>query len=143
MARSSRLVVKKITPGHLVAGRFVPNRSKNLFGFGKKRAGYMVLDRDGYPVHTGRDLPKREALEVAKEARRHGERVRLVKSNPPLPKLGSGKRFEACVKAVSARGGAYDPDAVCASRGIRKYGKKKMAKLARAGKKRAARRRSR
>jgi hypothetical protein len=89
MAR--RLVVKKITAGHLVHGKFVPNR----------------------------------------------------KQNAKLPKLGSGKRFEACVKAVSARGGAYDPQAVCAGAGMRKYGKRKMAKLARAGKKRAAKRRSR
>lgn len=58
------------------------------------------------------------------------------KKNQKMPKLGSGKRFERCVEEVTARGGAYDPKAVCAARGIAKYGKKRMLKLARAGKKR-------
>ena len=57
---------------------------KNPWPFGAKarsrRArGYMVLDGDGLPVHTGRNLSKREALEVAKEARRAGDKgVHLV-----------------------------------------------------------------
>lgn len=55
--------------------------------------------------------------------------------NPRLPKLGSGKRFERCVQQEIRKGTAFDPSAVCAARGIRKYGKKKMGKLARAGKK--------
>ena len=66
------------------------SRSKNLFGFGKAkrhtkralgRTGYMVLDADGLPVHTGRDLSKREALQIAKDARKDGEKgIHLVKS---------------------------------------------------------------
>lgn len=57
--------------------------------------------------------------------------------NPPkLAKLGSGKRFERCLEQEIAKGTALDPRAVCAVRGIKKYGKKRMGKLARAGKKR-------
>jgi len=48
-------------------------------------------------------------------------------------------RFEQCVSDVTARGGAYDPAAVCASAGRKKYGKKKFQAMARAGKKRARR----
>ena len=58
-----------------------------------------------------------------------------VKVNPD--KLGSGTRFARCVKAVAEKGGAYDPKAVCASAGRKKFGAKKMASMARAGKKRA------
>ena len=60
-----------------------------------------------------------------------------VKVNPD--KLGSGTRFARCVKAVAEKGGAYDPKAVCASAGRKKFGAKKMASMARAGKKRAKR----
>lgn len=58
-----------------------------------------------------------------------------IKVNPTA--LGSGGRFAKCVKSVEARGGAYDPRAVCASAGIKKYGKRKMEAMARAGRKRA------
>ena len=51
---------------------------KRLFDFG----GYMVLDENGHPVHTGRDLSKTEALKIAKDARKVGEKVHLVRSNP-------------------------------------------------------------
>jgi hypothetical protein len=45
------------------------------------RGGYMVLDGDGLPVHTGRDLSKTEALQMAREARKAGDRgVHLVKT---------------------------------------------------------------
>lgn len=63
-----------------------------------------------------------------------GGKFRKNPRQPKMPKLGSGKRFERCVAEVTARGGAYDPQAVCAARGIRKYGKKRMLKLARKGK---------
>lgn len=48
------------------------------------RGGYMVLDEEGLPVHTGRDLSKTEALKIAKEARKEGEKVHLVRSNPAV-----------------------------------------------------------
>jgi len=50
------------------------------------------------------------------------------------PKLGSGKRFNA-IEQKAAAAGAENPAAVAASVGIKKYGKKKMAKMAAAGKK--------
>ena len=49
-------------------------------------------------------------------------------------KLGSGKRF-AAVAAEAKAGGAKNPEAVAAAAGIKKYGKKKMTKLAVAGRK--------
>jgi hypothetical protein len=47
-------------------------------------------------------------------------------------KLGSGARFRAIVKSAKA-GGATNPAAVAAAAGIAKYGKKRMAKMAAAG----------
>jgi len=52
-------------------------------------------------------------------------------------KLGSGKRFKA-VESAARKSGAKNPAAIAASAGIKKYGKKKMAKMAAAGKKRVA-----
>jgi hypothetical protein len=48
-------------------------------------------------------------------------------------------RFEKCVESVEAEGGAYDPAAVCASAGRKKYGKAKFQKMAEAGKRKAER----
>jgi hypothetical protein len=92
------LRLKKAVPGKLIGGRFVPagkpskrkakktkGRKNGLFSFigkAKRRAGkgYMVLDREGLPVHTGRNLSKREALSIAKEARKDGEKgIHLVR----------------------------------------------------------------
>ena len=55
--------------------------------------------------------------------------------NPGRP----GQAFKRCVKAVTERGGAYDPRAVCAAAGRKKYGAKKFQAMALAGKKRKAR----
>ena len=49
-------------------------------------------------------------------------------------KLGSGARFAAVEKAA-AKSGAKNPAAVAAAAGMKKYGKKKMEKMAQAGKK--------
>lgn len=58
-------------------------------------------------------------------------------------KLGGGGRF-AKIKAKAAKEGAEDPGAVAAAAGMKKYGKKKMEKMAKRGKarhtKKAARR---
>lgn len=54
------------------------------------------------------------------------------------PKLGTGARFKK-VAASAARSGARDPNAVAAAVGRKKYGAKKMAALAAAGRRRAAR----
>jgi hypothetical protein len=48
------------------------------------------------------------------------------------PKLGSGARFKAIEKAAR-KSGAEDPAAVAAAAGRKKWGAKKMAKLAAAG----------
>lgn len=50
-------------------------------------------------------------------------------------KLGSGKRFDA-LKAKLAKKGVRDPKAVAAAIGRKKYGAKKMAQMAAAGRKR-------
>jgi len=50
-------------------------------------------------------------------------------------KLGSGARFKA-VERAAARSGARNPAAVAAAAGIKKYGKKRMAKMAAAGRRR-------
>jgi len=49
-------------------------------------------------------------------------------------KLGSGARFKAVEKSA-AKSGAEDPAAVAAAVGRKKYGQKKMTKLAVKGKK--------
>lgn len=49
------------------------------------------------------------------------------------PKLGSGKRF-AAIEHKAAESGATNPAAVAAAVGIKKFGVKKMTKLAKAGK---------
>ena len=50
------------------------------------------------------------------------------------PKLGSGVRFKKLANKM-AREGVDDPNAVAASIGIKKWGEKKMHKMAMAGKK--------
>jgi hypothetical protein len=50
------------------------------------------------------------------------------------PKLGSGKRFEEIEKKAK-KSGAKNPGAVAAAVGIKKYGVKKMEKMAQKGKK--------
>jgi hypothetical protein len=47
--------------------------------------------------------------------------------------------FDRCVEEVEARGTAYDPRAVCATIGRRKYGQAEMTRRSIAGKRRAAR----
>ena len=49
--------------------------------------------------------------------------------------LGEGSRFKA-IAEIARKGRAKNPEAVAASIGIKKYGQKKMTKLAVAGKKR-------
>jgi hypothetical protein len=50
--------------------------------------------------------------------------------------LGSGGRFRRCVEAVAGKGSAYDPAAVCAAAGRRKYGAAKFAQMAAVGRRR-------
>lgn len=56
----------------------------------------------------------------------------------PRPNPGKG-HFAKCVKAVEAKGGAYDPRAVCAAEGRKKYGQAELTRKAIAGKRRKKR----
>ena len=53
-------------------------------------------------------------------------------------KVGGGGRFAKVEKAIAAKGKVKDPFAVAAAIGRKKYGNKKMAKMAAAGKRRAS-----
>lgn len=55
-----------------------------------------------------------------------------------LPKLGTGARFKA-VAASAAKGGARNPAGVAAAVGRRKYGAKRFAAMAAAGRRRGKR----
>lgn len=68
-------------------------------------------------------MAKKE-LKVAKAA------YKKAKKKP----LGEGSRFKAMTRVAKA-GGAKNPEAVAAMIGRRKYGAKKMAKMAAAGRK--------
>lgn len=61
------------------------------------------------------------------------------KRKKALPKLGTGARFKA-VEASAARHGARNPAGVAAAVGRRKYGAKRFAAMAAAGRKRRGRR---
>jgi hypothetical protein len=56
------------------------------------------------------------------------------------PKLGTGKRF-AKLKGSLRKKGVKNPDALAASIGRKKYGKKKFQKMAAAGRRRSAKKR--
>ncbi len=60
----------------------------------------------------------------------------MAKPNAHAP-LGSGGRFAALKAALAKRGGVSNPGAVAAAIGRKKYGAKKMAKMAAAGRKKS------
>ena len=68
------------------------------------------------------------SMAVRRAARKKQQRVQKS------AKLGSGARFKA-VEAAAKAGGARDPGAVAAAIGRKKYGAKKMARMAAAGRK--------
>ena len=89
----------------------------------------LALSRKWMPAKVRVDSKGRVQLGfAAKEAAK-------IARNPGKP----GAAFARCVTAVSAKGGAYDPRAVCAAAGRKKYGKAKFQRMAAAGKRRAAR----
>jgi hypothetical protein len=67
------------------------------------------------------------AKKSIKAARKAYERAK--KTSKP----GEGKRFDALVKAIKARGGVDNPEAVAAAIGRKKYGKKRFQAMAAAG----------
>jgi len=60
-----------------------------------------------------------------------------------LNPAGTEGEFQRCVEAVAAKGGAYDPRAVCAAMERRKYGQAELTRRAKAGKRAAAKKRNR
>ena len=78
---------------------------------------------------------KRDAEYFASQMASEGIDVSLVKDNP----RGTRGNFERCVEAVSSRGGAYDPRAVCAVQERKEIGQRELTRRAVAGKRRAAR----
>lgn len=54
------------------------------------------------------------------------------------PKLGSGQRFSALTHQLAGRPGVENPKALAAYIGAKKYSRKRMQKMAAAGRKRAA-----
>jgi len=59
------------------------------------------------------------------------------------PKLGSGARFRKLKRKLGKRKGVRNPGALAASIGRKKYGKRKMAKMSAAGRRRKSRARKR
>lgn len=55
------------------------------------------------------------------------------------PKLGTGKRFKSLSRKLAKRKGVRNPGALAAAIGRKKYGKKKMAKMAARGRRRKRR----
>jgi len=74
---------------------------------------------------------KRESSRAKKE------KGKSYKAEGKKPKLGSGKRFSA-LKGALKKKGASDPGALAAWIGAKKYGSKKMHKMAGAGRHKAA-----
>ena len=85
---------------------------------------------------------RRAAAEAAAEHWRQYVMKGRPRGNPSRkskPGEGSGRWFKRCVAAVSRRGGARDPRAICATVAARKVGRKKLQKLAATGRRRKAR----
>lgn len=95
---------------------------------------FDLFDRNGRPLDA-----KKGAARVSAIARIYvpAYNAEAGKANPGPP----GAAFQRCVKSVQERGGAYDPRAVCAAAGRKKYGAKTYQEMAAAGRKRAARKR--
>ena len=73
-------------------------------------------------------MAKKASLKVRRRTRKAAQRATKT------AKLGSGKRF-AAVEASAKAGGARDPGAVAAAIGRKKFGAKKMGRMAAAGRK--------
>lgn len=74
-------------------------------------------------------MAKKASLKVRRKTRKAAAKATKT------AKLGTGKRF-AAVEASAKASGARDPGAVAAAIGRKKFGAKKMGKMAAAGRKR-------
>lgn len=100
-------------------------KNAGFFGLGRKvkkakrrmGTGYDVMDMDGYPVHSGTNLSKRDALIIAKAARAEGEKVRLVRhrvggvmfveNKKPKQAGGANRKIRRATKAGATEKAAY------------------------------------
>jgi hypothetical protein len=73
---------------------------------------------------------------ASKPASEKGESKKYESSEHPKPKLGSGERFAALSGSLKKQG-VSNPDALAASIGRKKYGAKKMALMAAAGRRKS------
>ena len=94
----------------------------------------------GKLLRTGTAEQKKEARDVI--AGYQAELGAVKAHRNPQRNPGLTGKFQRCVEAVKAKGGAYDPKAVCAAQERRTYGQKALTRASIAGKKRAARKRS-
>ena len=115
---------------------------------------YRADPKTGQPTDPGRwlELDEKDLTHARstwdptlRGAKQYGER--LIRAAEPSPSanpafsrapLGEGGRFAACVAKVSRQPGVYDPEGLCASIGRKKYGAKKMAEMAKAGRRNPA-----
>ena len=82
---------------------------------------------------TGLGLGNKGGFITSGTARQVLKRINMSATGNPhfRGKLGTGTRFDNCVKKMSRQPGVYDPEGLCASFGRKKYGAKRMAKMAR------------
>lgn len=100
---------------------------------GTDHAGPLRFDRHmaNSDLHVAVSIGRRHKRKLT------GLRILKLRQNP-----GTGA-FDRCVRQVAAKGSAYDPKAVCAAAGRKKYGKAKFQAMAAAGKKKKTRARRR
>lgn len=119
--------------------------AKKVIGMMRRNPGksiYFASDdpRDARRTHSFTAKSEAEAAKKLQALRRKtgrnlglfgsDGREKLVQFNP----RGTKGQFERCVEAVESRGGAYDPNAVCAAQERREYGQKELTRRAVAGK---------
>jgi len=93
---------------------------------------FITKSRKGLGLERVSDAVELKGVRLEGPFETKGEALaRLKRYNP--------SDFERCVTAVTKRGGAYDPRAVCAAAGRKKYGQREMTRRSIIGKKKARR----
>lgn len=111
-------------------------RRKQEQALGLRDGGPVKMPgRDTRKLPSPRPMPKPKTSGEAGKKYADGGKVRSkAKPNSKAP-LGQGGRF-AAVERAAAKSGARNPAAVAAAVGRKKYGSRRMAKMAAAGRKR-------
>jgi hypothetical protein len=156
MAKRSKLAKAKQGLGKKLDSALfgiTPEYRRSL-GFKNPAAKRRAVYRAGFLAGTSaRKNPARDISDVLAQL----ERTKLFKDaaagdlavvrefylagyHDAMGEKGNPGAFAKCVKAVTAKGGAADPRAVCAAAGRKKLGQAEMTRRAKAGKKRAAKR---